>query len=76
MIGNTTSNTTTCQSECGYYIEPIATKDFTAPGEYSKWVIMESGTPYQVNGTFRYENNNSGIETKHFNFTSLGSQIQ
>ena len=71
------SNTTSCP-DCGYYIEPITTKDFTIPGEQvstSKWTIMESGTPYQVNGTFRYENNSFGIETKHFNFTNT-NQIQ
>jgi hypothetical protein len=54
------------------YIEPLATKDFTIPGgqiSTSEWNSMQIDTPYQVNGTFRY-NSSSGIETKAFNFTS------
>jgi hypothetical protein len=46
MIGDTMSNTTTCP-DCGYYIEPITTKDFTIPGGQvsSTWNIMQSNTP-------------------------------
>jgi hypothetical protein len=66
-IGDAKSNKIDCPTFC-FDIKPTSRREFDLPSPASAYII-QSNMPFNVNGTYRYENSSSEIVSKQFNFT-------